>query len=155
MCEKSVNDILRDVFPNEISSNYITRLTILYRVLLDVVKHEDVERIYNEIIRCENMIKDNTVRSIEEFKDPTDVSLIQAYSELAFACAIVKYNTGNDMLIADYQGEIFEELCKNEDIVSKETRSSMAKVISETILDFKYASGSIENTSFRMHSVML
>lgn len=155
MSDKFIDKILQTVFPNETSPAYAARLNILYGVLFQTVRSNELESICDEVIEYEKLMAEDIKISIDSFLSPTPENMLQEFSSLAFECALKKYRCGKISRLADYQSEIFSQICSNSEVVSEALRKKYAKVISETALDFRYAAGLTDCTSLRLHAVII
>lgn len=150
-----IETILQAVFPDEKSPAYEIRLKILYAVLFETLRPEDLEKVMTEAVECERMMAEDTKISVKAFLSPAPENVLQEFSALAFECAMHRYRSGENLLLAEYQSKIFSQICNNKDIISDNLKKKYAKIISETIMDFAYAGGSTDCTSLRMHAIMM
>lgn len=79
--------------------------------------------------------------------------LIMYYSSISFIMAREHYFTGRIFKLASLLGEAFDVFLKGDFLTEKE-RTRSKRVISETVLDFAYATGNTNCTSIRMKSLI-
>lgn len=77
--------------------------------------------------------------------------IIQNISEFALESALERYNTKNISKMARCFLDIFTNICDDK-LISDE---KYKKLISETLLDLKYAAGLNDCMSIRLHSIVL
>lgn len=149
----NTQSVLETVFPGETAREYKIRLTLLYSALLNSIRAEDIELVFDEIIQCEQLMAESTKLSITNFNVPTAGDILSGFSSLAFECAKLKNQTGKNMLLAFYAGDIFDMLIDDKSIIHTDIRKQYSHLISETIMDFRYASGATDCMSLRMHDM--
>ncbi len=150
----SVNSIINDVYAADKSDELVTRLNILYNVLFEILVEQDAEQVYSEIISFEKKVAEDELRFISNYGRLTPELILSTYSTLSFETALMRRRSGNDIKLAEYEQKIYSQLLDMTQIINEEVKKSKARLISETLMDFAYASGRTDNMSFRLHNII-
>ncbi len=147
-----LNEIILEVFPNEDVSNYAVRFEILYHVLFEKALEEEIVSLKKEIIECEQLYAENTRLESYQYSNPTEDMIINMYSGVAYTLASKRRRTGDASLCAKYLFDIFSTLLES-DLLSYKAKQINKLLISESLVDFKYATGKTDSMSFRVHNI--
>ena len=147
-----IEEIMSEVFPGDYTSAYKARFDLLYELVFEVADPGQHEQLKAEIIACEKDYADNTRQRYAEYANMSAQLIIETYSGVAFWMAEKRYMEKRPFIAARYMKMVFMQLI--EDPYMKETvKGSMARKVSETIMDFNFASGATDNMSFRLHNM--
>lgn len=133
-------------FPSLQRQSYEQEFRMLYGLLWEfntITEHQENEILYIESKR----ISEKYDYGVEETLSPA--GLLMRYSKLAFLLAKEHCNSGKTFDIASQINEYFLAFV-HDDFLTKDEKQRFRKEISETQLDFKYASGHDRFSSLRM-----
>lgn len=145
-----IDEILMGLFPGEDVSPYKPRLQLLYKVLFEIADPGDKETLKREVAFIEGAYVEEMRLGREYYQNVTPLMLLETYSGVAYAMAKTRWETKEHLLCAKYLREIYLEIISNP-YFEKLKKGSNARMVSDTIMDFAYASGKTENMSFRFH----
>ena len=138
-----INKILEQN-PNASKDDYAKEFEMLYGAFW--VANEINDTIKDEIF----FVESERIKHINEYDEieikPTD--LVIRYSGISYSLAKQHCNTGKVFTIAHLMKDVFLEVVQT--YLTESQRKELRKTISETILDFGYASGNNLATSFRI-----
>lgn len=155
MTQNIINMLRERVYGADADEASIKRLTQLYSVLFDSVSLKDIDEVTEEILECEKRIAGN-YRDTDANYDEFDLAtVIKGYSAVAYTLAGMRYRTGAPILAADYLFLIYEELLGLPGFTDSAERLKLRRLISETLMDFSYASGRTDNMSIRLHNLTM
>ena len=152
-----VNDIIKDIpdiYKEEISKNYLDYLYKMYSN--KEVSTNNTEKLLKTILRIEKIRweKCDSIYILQWFKDDKSFNIINSTSKDGFKLAILSLQNNDKAIIS------LENANKNINILINELNNVLefnkheAKhLVSEGILDFKYASGNNEVMSFRLSHI--
>ncbi len=152
--ELSVKTIINEVYSGDESQGISTRLNILYGVLFDILKQEDKQQVYSEIIAYEKTVSEDLYMYVSEYESLTPDLILSTFSALSFECARMRLNGEKSVKLAEYEQMIYSQLLGVASVISEDTRKRKASLISETLMDFAYASGKTDNMSLRLHNII-
>lgn len=150
---KSIDEILKKLYPNEDTKIYEPRFNILYGMVFELAHPSEYSTIKKEIELCESEIIKNTHLERDTYEKISPVMLLQMYFEVSFIFAQLRVEKKTSIVCAKYLEQIFSEFLET-DFISKERRKLCRRNISEALLDFAYASGGTDNMSFRLYHLL-
>jgi len=130
-----------------------TRIQSLYGYALEKGFEQyplEFGQLCNQIVQFEGTLMIQTDTSLNNFNQVKPSDIIEQYSLISFELAKNRYKTGKPILLGALLREALNELFNENGIVSNEDKEKYKNTISETFLDFIYASGKSDNTSLRM-----
>ena len=152
-----VNDITKnipDVDKEEVSINYLDYLYKMY--YNEQVNKNDIEIALKTVLRIEKIKweKCNYIYILQRFKKDESFNTISSISKDGFKLASLSIQNNNEVTIS------LKEANQNIDVLINElkkvldfNRKEAKRLVSEGILDFKYASGNNEVMSFRLSHI--
>lgn len=96
----------------------------------------------------------NYIKETIEQGTLTPPLVVSKFSDLAFSLAVESMETGQGIELAKILGDIFKWYLRTSQI-SIDTRNTMQNLISETRLDFLYASGDRRISSLRLGHLLM
>ena len=149
-CEKIYNRVYSKE-DYELCMNYLN--ASYYQIFVSSNSTER-DKITDEIIQFEienyKELADSFTEEIKEYQNPSIEKIIYLYSKLAFTLASFRIKYKKEYLLAKYCQNALDIILndkKNAEVCEKN-----AKIISETLIDFSYATGG-NNMSFRIHNI--
>ena len=153
MIEKIAYDVLENDY-DEYHEMYVKRLQFLYTLILEEVKesasNDELEILLEEITDYEKSQKYMVITSLDRYETISAEVALKIYSSTGFGLAIESVKGKDYQMLAGFLRETFYALIEDTDIIGEKLRSTYRILISETLLDFNYASGEFEITSLRL-----
>lgn len=144
-----IQEILTEVFPGENTDLYAPRLEMLYGMVLQMAKPEELRQLKIEILTCERYYADNTRLEAAGYKNMTPEMAVKMFIGLAFMLAKTRWHTGQTLLCAGYLGDVFSGLLDS-GMVSPQLKQNYRRGISDALVDYNFASGFSDDMSFRL-----
>lgn len=127
---------------------YKEKLNILYGMIFEITESNPL--IISEIIEIENLLI-NTDSSYASYFIDNFITLLLEYSKIAYHLALNSLYTNKIYIIANYLEIIFMEVIKK---LTDFEKNDYKNIISETILDFRYAMGDSSISSLRIGRII-
>ncbi len=150
---KYINEILKELFPDEDVQVYAPRYDVLYSLVFENASKNEYALLKREIVKCESDFAENTRLEFKSYHNLTPELVMQMYIGVAFSYAKMRFEQNKPILCATYLREIFSEFIKLE-YVTTNMKEAYKRQISEALMDFSYASGKTDNMSFRLHNLL-
>lgn len=152
-----INDLLKKIeleaFEGINSSNIRIRLRSLYEYTLQCVEPDRLDVVIADIIEYEKEMALSTLRLLNAYSALTVKQTLSDFSTAAIHFAQSRGNYGISHPAASYMLKGFIDFVdRNEQEI--EAIDGLG-VVSETILDFNYASANSQNLSFRMRNILM
>ena len=147
-----INVILKDINEEreEIAQNYLSFLSKVYGD--KEINKENYDKMHNIILGIEKRRWDNSTvnERLSYFSSDKSFSIIQELSKKAYSLANLS-RQNNEITISKKEVDYYINLMIQElDKVKDFNKSEAERMVSESILDFKYASGNHNRSSFRI-----
>lgn len=130
---------------------YEKRINFLYKVAFKFIldnHNSQTSPIYNEVIKLEKNLLEQTKKDFNAFKGFNTSQGLECFSNIAYQTAFEKRIESNIYLLTPIMSFLYKRFL---DTITDDYKKNNAKLISETILDFNYASNLISgNMSFRI-----
>jgi hypothetical protein len=117
--------------------------------VFEIAKPDEKEQLKREIIFCECHYVEDTRARYAEFANVTPQLLLKTYAGVAFQLAMARWESKEPQVSAKYLSMIYSQFMESPHFA--QYRKSQVKLISETTMDFLYASGETDCMSFRLH----
>ena len=148
---KSVFQTLTELVPEHLRlPGNMTRMAMLYQVLLDTVSDEDRLAVLRDILAYEASEAQAVPYMEEYYSVPGPDKLLNLYSAYSEFAARTRFRTKEFSKAAEYQLGIFQSILDN-GVFPPALMEAESSRISETLLDLSYASGGSENMSLRLY----
>ncbi len=152
-----INDLLKKIeleaFEGINSPNIQIRLRSLYEYALQCVEPDKLDVVIADIIEYEKEMSLITLSFLNAYSVLTVKQTLSDFSSVAIHFAQSRGKCGVSHLVASYMLKGFLDFvdCNEQEIESIDGLD----VVSETILDFNYASANSQNLSFRMRYILM
>lgn len=130
------------------------RFKLLYEKALEKADPSEEQEIVKEIIDFERAERLSTWKVLSYYENVRPADILTNNSKAAFFLANKRYETGIPSALAKYMSAAFSEWTEDEGTKEFLNDIRYRRVLSETILDFNYASGASETMSLRLHAMM-
>ena len=150
MTPEMIIEIRNEVFGDKEWPFLKERLYALYKKAMELAPSSEKEVILSEIKELEMMQRRDTVKVLCFYDDITLDDIIGDYSKTAFLLAKKHKEKAYTSLLAKYMKKAFIDMIESNDYNKVISSSRNKKIISESLLDFNYASGYSEMMSLRL-----
>lgn len=130
------------------------RFLVLYQTIFGLVSDEQIPQLIEEIVKFEKTNRRSTLRSISRYENIRATTILEDYSKIALFLAIEASQKKESTLLAKLLFRVYQEILKVKDADIAIQENQLHSVVSETILDFSYASGDFECISLRLHAIL-
>lgn len=151
--ERISHSVLEDDY-EEYGQLYNIRLNFLYSLMIEEVSDtstpDELEALIDEIISYESSQQYVSIISLDSFQNMSPEIAISVFSSVAFGLAVEHLKGKTHVSVSGFLKESFNALIDDNAIISESVLSSNRLLISETLLDFNFASGESEMMSLRL-----
>ena len=138
----------------ELQAAFIKRIEYLYSVVLKSVfpkcSDDEKQSIMDQIILVEKRLFPISSDYVQDFEKLSTSTLLGSYSMIAFEVAKIRMASKSSVQLACLLKEVFTEMLAMPELITEELKKQFATQISESLIDFAYASGMTENMSLRL-----
>lgn len=150
MTQEMIIEIQNEVFGDKEWPYLKERLCMLYKKAMELVAISEEVSVLTEIKELEKLQRRDTVKVLRFYGNITPEDIIGDYSKTAFLLAKKRKEKGCTSLLAEYMRKVFLDIVSSPDFSKVITFPKYKKIISESILDYNYASGGSETMSLRL-----
>lgn len=154
MTNEIIIEIRNEVFGKKEWQFLEKRLRMLYEKALKMVPPNEERTVIAEIKELEIVQRRDTVKVLKFYNDITSGDIIGDYSKTAYLLAKKRKEKGSTSLLADYMKKVFFDMISSSDFSEVTNSSRFSRIISESLLDYNYASGRSDVISFRLKTVV-
>lgn len=134
---------------------YAARMNMLYSAVLEEAEEsegrEQLEKLMENIREFERSQRASTLFLIDEFEAPNPDLALEAFSSVAYGLAVEHIRGNPYEELAGAMRDVYEVLISPEEgFIPEDVMHENRRTVSETILDFIFASGKTDVMSMRM-----